>query len=186
VTIPGRGDLVPRRRNRRIGRFLTVVVVVALLAGAGYAGYVGLIQGSSNGSTALTTQRCPAPVKPKPVAPHAMRVRIFNASLQTGLAAQIGSALRHRGFHIAAIGNALRVGHYIALVRYSPDDKPDSATLAAQVSGATTRQVAGHHLLELDLGLKFVDLRSATAAKAAAKRAAVAAAPAPTATPTSC
>jgi LytR cell envelope-related transcriptional attenuator len=187
VTILGRGDLSPRRHQRSAGRYLTVLLVVAILAGGGYAAYVGFIRNSSGTDTATTgLPHCPKRASQSPyAAPHTLKVRIFNASLQTGLAAQVRSQLKSRGFTVTQIGNALRVGHDTAVVRYSPDQHLGALTLAAQVSGATTHQVAGTGRLELDLGLQFTQLRSAAAAKTAAHRAAASAAPSPSSSPTS-
>jgi hypothetical protein len=163
---------------------VTVFLVLAVLAGGAYAAYVGFIRGSSTHVAASPApSRCRHPSSPY-AAPHTLRVRIFNASLQTGLASQVRSSLRHRGFRVAQIGNALKVGHYAAEVRYSPDQKLGSVTLAAQVTGATTQQVAGQHVLELDLGLKYQQMRSANAARPMAHHLAASAAPTPTASPT--
>ena len=187
MTILGRGDLSPRRRQRSVGRYFTTLLVVAILAGGGYAAYVGFIRNSSgSGSPAAGLRLCPKQSSHSPyAAPHTLRIRIYNASLQTGLAAQVRSQLRHRGFRVTAIGNALRVGRDVALVRYSPDQRLGALTLAAQVSGATMHQVAGTGKLDLDLGLQFAQLRSAAAAKTAARRAAASAAPRPSSSPSS-
>lgn len=181
MAILGQGDLSPPRRHRSFRRYVMVLLVLAMLAGGGYAAYVGFIRGSSThvGATPRLSQCAKRAAKPPYSTPRTLRVQIFNASLQTGLAAQVRSSLRHRGFRVTQIGNAMRVGHDVATVRYSLDEKLGSATLAAQVAGATTQQVSGQHVLELDLGLKFGQLRSATAAKTVARRVAATAAPTP-------
>jgi hypothetical protein len=185
VTILGQGDLSPRRRQRRVGRYVTVFLVLAMVAGGAYAAYVGFIRGSSTDVTANPApSRCARHASSPYAAPHTLRVRIFNASLQTGLASQVRSSLRHRGFRVTQIGNALKVGHYAAEVRYSPDQTLGSVTLAAQVTGATTHEVGGQHVLELDLGLKYQQMRSATAARTLAHQVAASAAPTPSASPT--
>jgi hypothetical protein len=185
VTILGQGDLSPRRRQRSVRRYVTVGLVLAVLAGGAYAAYVGFIRGSSTHVAAdPPPSRCARQASSPYAAPHTLRVRIFNASLQTGLASQVRSSLRHRGFRVAQIGNAMRVGHYAAEVRYSSDQKLGSVTLAAQVTGATTREVTGQHVLELDLGLKYQQMRSTTAARTLAHHVAASAAPTPSASPT--
>jgi hypothetical protein len=90
----------------------------------------------------------------------------MNASLRTGLAAEVEKALRHRHIRVVQIGNALRVGHDVATVQYSPDQKRDASTVAAQIAGATTKPVAGRRVLELDIGVRFARLRSASAVRA--------------------
>jgi hypothetical protein len=184
VTILGQGDLSPRRRQRRVGRYVTVLLVLAMLAGGAYAAYVGFIRGSSTHVAASPAPSRCRPARSPYARPHTLQVRIFNASLQTGLASQVRTSLRRRGFRVAQIGNAMRVGHYAAEVRYSPDQKLGSVTLAAQVTGATTRQIAGQHVLELDLGLKYQQMRSATAARTVAHHLAASVAPASSASPT--
>ena len=185
MTILGRGDLSPPRRHRSWGRLVLVVVVLAVLVGAGYVGYVRFIRSSSAaGSTTTGLSRCPKHVARGPyAAPHTLRVRVLNASLQTGLAARVRSSLRHRGFRVVQIGNAPRVGRYVASVSYSPDQKLGSATLAAQVLRATTRVVPGRGVLELELGLKYRHMRASKAATALARRTEASAAPTPSPSP---
>ena len=67
MTIPGRGDLSPPRRQSSLGRWLVTVLVLALLAGGGYAAFLGLSGGSSN-SSAPPLPLCPLPTAP-PAAP---------------------------------------------------------------------------------------------------------------------
>jgi hypothetical protein len=182
VTILGRGDLSPRRHSRPAGRYLLILLVVALLAGGGYAGYRGLTGGSSNHApSAPVAASCPKPLTSAEFAPpHQVKLRVFNASLRTGLAAQVRAELVRRRFHVVEIGNALRVGHNIAMIRYSPDQKRAASTVAAQISGRLTmKPVTGENVLELDIGVHFVRLRSAAAAKAVERRVAASASPSP-------
>jgi acetolactate synthase regulatory subunit len=168
VTILGRGDLAPRRRHRRIGRFLAILVVVALLAGGGYAGYRAVKGGSSTPAASASRRPvCPASPTSLLFAPdHQVRLRVMNASLRTGLAAQVKQELKHRGFHVSQIGNALRVGHDVATIQYSADQKRAASTVAAQIAGGPTmKPVAGQRVLELDIGVRFARLRSALGAR---------------------
>jgi hypothetical protein len=103
---------------------LTAVIVVGLLGGGGYAAYAGL-RGTSSGNAATRPKLavCPKPLTTTMfAAPRDVRLTILNASLQTGLAATIGHQLHHRGFHVSRIGNAVRVVHGVAAIRYSPDE----------------------------------------------------------------
>jgi hypothetical protein len=173
VTILGRGDLSPRRRHRSVGRYVTVVLVLAVLAGGGYAAYVGFIQGSSTASTPTAPLAlCPKPTTTVLFAPpHKVRLAVLNASLHTGLAAEVRTELRHRGFHVTQIGNAMRVGHDVATIRYSPDERREYRSVAAQIPGeATILPVSGRHILELDLGVHFRQLQSVAAARATERR----------------
>jgi hypothetical protein len=70
------------------------------------------------------------------------------------------------------------------MIRYSPDQKRASSTVAAQISGhLTMKPVSGQRELELDLGVHFLRLRSVTAAKAFERQVAASSSPAPTASP---
>jgi hypothetical protein len=187
VTIPGRGDLAPRRRKAPIGRFIVTALVIGLLAGGAYAAYLGLTVTTTNGTSSnRPLGRCPKPSTHAAFAPaKQVKVRIYNASLRTGLAASVRKTLRQRGFHVVMIGNAPRVGHYVAAIRYSSDQVRESRTLAAQFGGAQSKQLPGHGVLAVDLGVKFAQLRSVAAAKAAEHQLASAPpTPTPTGTPT--
>jgi acetolactate synthase regulatory subunit len=189
VTILGNGDLVPRRRRRPIGRYLATLVVLALVAGGGYAGYRTLQGGSSTPtSSAANRPVCHAPTTSVLFAPaHQVRLSVMNASLRTGLAAQVEHELKHRGFRVTQIGNALRVGHDVATVQYSSDQERAASTVAAQIPGGPTmKPVAGRRVLELDIGVRFARLRSAPGARALERHRLATVSPAPTPTPSSC
>lgn len=186
VTIPGRGDLSPRRRHHRPGRWLAAVVVIALIAAGGYAGYHHFHHRSSGPHQAAPPlPRCPAPQgNALFAAPSQVKLRIVNGSLQTGLAAHVRSVLHRRGFHVRSIGNALTVGHNVAAIKYSPDQLREARALSAQVAGAVVmKPVAGSAVLELDLGLRFTTLATARSAHATEQRALAASSPSPSATP---
>jgi hypothetical protein len=175
VTIPGRGDLSPPHRHVPVGRYVTVVLVVALLAGGGYAAYRGL-SGGSGGPSAASLPRCAksaAVHHPRAAALPQSKVAVYNASLITGLAAQVGADLGHRGFPIGHIGNASKVGTGVATVRYSADRKVEATRLAAQIKGATLVAVGGQHVVELELNPKFTAMVSKRAGAAAFRAAAV-------------
>jgi acetolactate synthase regulatory subunit len=163
------------------------LLVVGLLAGGGYAAYRGLKGKSSGGAAARTTlARCPKPTANPLFAPaRQVHLAVYNASLRTGLAATVEQAMKRRGFHVSQIGNASKVGHDIATIRYSADQARGYRTVAAQIQGATGQPVAGQHVLELDLGVHFNQLRSAAAARTAEQRQATATPSAsPSASPT--
>jgi hypothetical protein len=154
MSILGRGDLAPRRRQRRRGRIAAVfLLAVAVLAAAGYVGW--RVWGS-HGSTPTAGPRprtCRTPTAaPAPLPAHAVRLRILNGTLRAGLAADAQHALQRRGFRIMGIGNTPR------RVKHTEIDKPSSsgspaATAAAvlalseQVPGATIGTTSGHDVL---------------------------------------
>ena len=171
VTIPGRGDLSPPRHRRSLGHPTVALVVVALLVAGGYAGYRGLRGTTSAGSPEPPTTCKPAAELSLFAPARQVHVTVLNASLQTGLAAAVRAELRRRGFHVAAIGNAPRLGRYVATIRYSPDELRASRAVAAEVPGeATIQPVPGHHVLVLDLGTHFTKLQSVSAARATERR----------------
>jgi hypothetical protein len=194
VTIIGRGDLMPRRRRRHYGRYVTVALVVILLGGGGYAAYRGLknTHSTSPGATlALCKKGAPrAAGSPPPASAKTGKTTIVvdNATLVSGLAAQVAGELRTRGFTIASVGNTAARGRGVATVRYSPDRKVVGEQLAAQIKGATLVEAAGSKRVELDVGPKYTALRSTRAAGAALRKLvaadAASASPSPSATPT--
>jgi hypothetical protein len=165
-------------------------LVLALLAGGGYAAYRGL-SGGSGSPSAATLPLCPkggapTPHHNQPPIPQS-KVTVYNASLITGLATQVATELRQRGFAIGQIGNAAKVGKGIATVRYSADRKLEATKLAAEVSGAKLVAVSGTHVVELDINPKFTALAAKRAAAHAFQTAAASQhllSPAPTPTPT--
>src|SRR5438270_2180383 len=79
VTILGRGDLSPRRRSRRRGPILVMIVVAGLLAAAGWVGWHAL-RGSDNGPRqTLRTCVTPSPA-PTPAEPAGVTVAVLNAT----------------------------------------------------------------------------------------------------------
>jgi hypothetical protein len=168
---------------------VTIALVLALLAGGGYAAYRGL-SGGSGSPSAATLPLCPKsahrPHHTKPVIPQS-KVTVYNASLITGLATQVATELRQRGFAIGQIGNAAKVGKGVATVRYSADRKLEATKLAAEVTGAKLVAVGGTHVVELDINPKFKALATKQAAAQAFQTAAASQhllSPTPTPTPT--
>jgi hypothetical protein len=183
VTIPGRGDLSPRRKHRDWRRRFAVAIVLALAAGGGYAGYRHF-SGHSTRTVALLAP-CPS-VTPTPPAAQQARITIRNATLKTGLAAEVAHELRQRHFRIGKVGNTLFRGKGVATVQYSPDRMQSAQLVAAQFTGATMTEVAGSGVLELDIGPKYRSLAPVAQADAADRAilATASATPSPTPSPT--
>lgn len=161
-------------------------MVVAVLGFAAYSGYRHFHHDSSTPpvATPLLPECRPAAGNALYAAPGQVRLQIVNGSLQTGLASRVRATLRNRGFHVTSIGNAQKVGHNVAAIRFSPDQQRAARALGVQVTGDVVMQpVAGSGVLELDLGLRFTTMRSAHAAQAAEQRALAGAAASPAASP---
>jgi hypothetical protein len=164
VTIPGRGDLSPRRKRRNWRRRLSVLAVVVVVAGGGYAGYHFTRGGST--TPVATLRPCPS-TTPTPPAALTERIEVRNATLKTGLAAEVAHALKRRDFRIGKIGNTLFRGSGVATIRYSTDRDQAARLLATQFDGATLETMAGSGVLELDIGPKYRSLVPVAQAQAA-------------------
>jgi hypothetical protein len=180
VTIPGRGDLSPRRKHHNWRQRLAVVAVVLAVAGIGFGGYALL--GGSSSSSPKVLPRCPA-TTPQPPEAQQARLTVRNATLKTGLAAEVAHALRQRDFRVGKVGNTLFRGKGVATVRYSADRLDAARLVAAQFDGATLMPVAGAKVLEVDVGPKFRDLVPVADAEAAARAILASSSPTTSATP---
>jgi hypothetical protein len=184
VEIPGRGDLSPRRRHHRPGRWLAAVVVLALVAGASYAGYRHFNNDNPTSVALSTPPRCTGhSVTPTAPRPPAGSIVINNGTLTTGLAHGVSKALKHRGFHVASVGNTNKLETGIATVKYSPDRAELAYWAAAQFSGAQLEPVRGYRVAEVDIGPRFTALVSRSAAQSQLTRLRAAASPSATASP---
>jgi hypothetical protein len=155
VTIPGRGDLSPRRKHRNRRQSYAVAAVVLAVAGVGFGGYA--VFGGDSSSAAKVLPPCPT-VSPSPPAAQQARLTVRNATLKTGLAADVAHQLRQRDFRIGKVGNTVFRGKGVATVQYSADRLESARLVAAQFDGATLTPVDGSRVLELDIGPKFRDL----------------------------
>jgi hypothetical protein len=180
VTIPGRGDLSPRRKHRNWRQRSAVVAVVLVVAGVAIGGYE--LFGSSSSSAPKVLPRCPS-TTPSPPAAQQARLVVRNATLKTGLAAGVAHQLRQRGFRIGKVGNTPFRGKGVAVVQYSPDRLESARLVAAQFDGATLTQVEGTHVLEIDIGPKYRSLVAVADAEAAEHQILASSSPTPSVTP---
>lgn len=154
--------------------------MVLVLAGGGYGGYRAFGGGSSSTPKALPL--CPSATPHTAVAALA-RLTVRNATLTTGLAAQVAHDLRKREFRVAKVGNTLFRGKGVATVRYSADRSQSARLVAAQFDGATLVQVAGSRVLEVDIGPKFRALVPLAQAQASDRAILASSSPTPSVTP---
>ena len=179
MTIPGRGDLSPRRKRRNWRLRLSVLGGVLVIGGGGYGVY-HLVDGGSSDRTA-TLAPCPV-TTPSPPEALSARIEVRNATLETGLAAKVAHDLRVREFKIGKIGNTPFRGKGVAIIQYSADRFQAAQLLATQFAGATLTSVTGSSVLELDIGPKYRGLVPIAQAQAAEHQ--ILATPTPTLTPT--
>jgi hypothetical protein len=136
-TPPGVGGRKPVRRGARRSRpgvlLVAVVVTAALVAGAWWWQSRPSKAEFTHGPEAI----CPAPSPTPTVVPiAAVKVNVYNATETRGLASQVATQLRRRGFHVRKVDND-PLGRTVtgaAEVR--------SSTLGAGAARTVTAQVA--------------------------------------------
>jgi LytR cell envelope-related transcriptional attenuator len=185
VTIPGRGDLVPRRHQTRVWRWFVTALVLVLLGAGGYFAYLGLTGGSTTNDSAAKPSPCRTPTVTALVAASKVHLVVRNATERTGLAAGVAAQLRQRGFHITEVGNTQAIGTGVAKVRYGHGRRLEAQAVAVQIRGAKLVKAKVPEV-ELDIGPKFRALLTPAGVRAAQAHlmATEAAALAPTPNPT--
>ena len=162
MTIPGRGDLAPRRRSsygrrqRRWPRVLLALVVVGALGVGGYYGWGSLRDDDK--ATVAAGAPCPGPTRtPTAGPPPRVTARVLNGSLETGLARKVAKALHQRfGVTIAKVGNAPRFTRGVSVVHYPSPLAASARALAGYVVPPVRLQKkAGVKNVELDIGTRF-------------------------------
>ena len=151
-----------------------------VVAGIGYGGIRVLGGGSSSSPKVLPP--CHS-ATPHPAAAQQVRLVVRNATLKSGLAAEVAHQLRQRDFRIGKVGNTLFRGKGVATVQYSADRLQSAQVIAAQFAGATLLQVDGSRVLEVDVGPKYRSLVPLAQAQAAERQIRATGSPSPTATP---
>lgn len=162
MTIPGRGDLSPRRRSgygrhrRRWPRVLLVLVVIAALGAGGYYGWQHWA--SNDKATVAADSSCTSPTAaPAPSRPPAVTAKVLNGNLKTGLAKKVARTLHRRfGVVVAKVGNAPRFTRGVSVVHYAPRLAAPARTLAGYVlPRARLRRNPHLNKVELDIGTRF-------------------------------
>ena len=93
-----------RRRRRRRAEATLVFVILLLIATVAYAG--SYVQGwVSAAPTSVTSASCNKNASPPPLRPRDVRLNVYNATTQPGLAAAVAVALQKQGFDIGVVGN---------------------------------------------------------------------------------
>jgi LCP family protein required for cell wall assembly len=77
---------------------------------------------------------------PLTVAPSGITVNVLNGTTQQGLAAKAAKKLAKDGFHIGTVGNADSESYAETTVKYGPDKKQSSQTVAASIPGSVRQQ----------------------------------------------
>lgn len=115
-------------------------------------------------SAAATTTAAPATVAPAQV-----KVAVQNGSGKPGLASGAASSLRAKGFTVTGTGNADAMNYAHSEIRYAAGDEALATTLAADIPGATTKQVpqATPGTVQLVLGADFTKVGAAASSASA-------------------
>jgi hypothetical protein len=171
LTPLGKGGRRTVRRGERPSR--RGAVLLAILLTAALAGTAWWVAHRDTADTAAATPRrtCPVPSTPPPVvAPTAVKVNVYNATDQRGLATRVAAELKRRGFHVGQVDNdpLKRQVTGAAEVRSSPAGAGAARTVSAQVGTVVAvPDQRTNASVDLVLGAAFVRLQPVPAAAAA-------------------
>jgi hypothetical protein len=145
------------------------VIVIALVAAVAYLGYHHFNGGTSTPARVNALPLCTKAARVGPPPAGKIHVDVLNGTLTSGLAADVAKDLKHRGFHIAKVGNTQKLATGIATISYGPGKFLTAQTVADQITGATL--VKGTAVgVQLAIGPKYTSLASKSAVKAARAR----------------
>jgi LytR cell envelope-related transcriptional attenuator len=165
VTVPGRGDLAPRRRARRRGRWglrLLLLLVVASVAVGGWYGWQAL-RGDDKAGSRAALRPCIEPTHPPaPAVARDVHIRVLNGTHRAGLARDVAIRLRARGFRVSGVGNNSRVLAATTVVR--PEGALAAAEAVAEQLPAVQIQTGQVRVVTLIIGRDFRRLASVQAA----------------------
>ena len=163
MTIPGRGDLAPRRRSsygRRQRRWPRVLLTLLVIGALGLGGYAGWQRWHDNDATTVASGTpCPTPTASHPASPALPHVtaKVLNGSLKTHLAKRVAKTLHRRfGVDVAKVGNARRFTRGVSVVRYPQRLVGPARALAAYVVPHARLKPDKHaKKVEIDIGTRF-------------------------------
>ena len=173
LTPLGKGGRQTVRRGDRPSR--RGALVLAVLLTAALTGTAWWVAHRDTTDTAAATPRrtCPKPSTPPPVvAPKAVKVNVYNATDQRGLASRVAAELKRRGFHVGKVDNdpLKRQVTGAAEVRNSTAGAGAARTVSAQVGTVVAvPDQRANASVDLVLGAAFVRLQPVPAAAAALK-----------------
>jgi hypothetical protein len=171
LTPLGKGGRQTVRRESRPSRRGAVLLAVLLTAAlAGTAWWVAH-RDTTDSAGAAPRRTCPTPSTPPPVvAPKAVKVNVYNATDQRGLASRVAAELKRRGFHVGKVDNdpLKRQVTGAAEVRSSTAGAGAARTVSAQVGTVVAvPDQRTNASVDLVLGAAFVRLQPVPAAAAA-------------------
>ncbi len=114
------------------------------------------LPGEERKDPATTTEATPEPTAPTlAVDPTTVSVQVSNASEAAGMAATASSELANYGFQILDVGNFAGTATQ-TVVRYSPGQESEAATVASAIPGAVVEEAAGlDSVVEVVLGSDY-------------------------------
>jgi LytR cell envelope-related transcriptional attenuator len=171
--VGGRRKVRRRGSSRHQGRTIVVLLIVVTAIAAGLAWWLQDDTKTTTTTATVVTKRPSCPPRqsaPAVVAAHDVHVNVYNATKRHGLASEVATQLRQRGFVIGKVEND-PAGHTvtgIAEVRATASDAAPARTVGAQVASYVVvpdqRKDAS---VDLVLGAAFRSLRTTSAASAA-------------------
>ena len=173
LTPLGKGGRQTVRRGDRPSRRGAVLLAVLLTAALTGTAWWVAHRDAADTATATPPRTCPTPSPPPPVvAPKAVKVNVYNATDQRGLASRVAAELKRRGFHVGKVDNdpLKRQVTGAAEVRSSTAGAGAARTVSAQVGTVVAvPDQRPNASVDLVLGAAFVRLQPVPAAAAALK-----------------
>ena len=173
LTPLGKGGRQTVRRGSRPSRRGAVLLAVLLTAALTGTAWWVAHRDTTDTAAAAPRRTCPKPsTPPAAVAPKAVKVNVYNATDQRGLASRVAAELKRRGFHVGKVDNdpLKRQVTGAAEVRSSTAGAGAARTVSAQVGTVVAvPDQRANASVDLVLGAAFVRLQPVPAAAAALK-----------------
>jgi hypothetical protein len=129
----------PRQTWRHVRTGITLLVLVAFVVGAAWYSWNNVVSPADDTtSTSPDITACPTVVPTEAPAPEDIELNVYNATRRSGLAQQVASQMRERGFTIMDVDND-PLGSTIegpAEVRADPEYEVAASLVATMVPGA--------------------------------------------------
>jgi hypothetical protein len=153
-------------------RALAVLGVLVLLAGGAAAWAIAKDAQTAQVAGTPCVQSSVPFATAVPTVPATVRMNVYNATQQVGLATRVADELKLRGFAVDQIGNdpLKQTVPGVAQIRYGPQGAGAAQLLRAHIPGAETTVVTRSDA-EIDVVLGMQYLHLATPAEAAQERA---------------
>ncbi|NED95882.1 LytR C-terminal domain-containing protein [Phytoactinopolyspora alkaliphila] len=155
-------EAAPRQTWRHVRTGITLLVLVAFVVGAAWYSWNNVVAPTDDDtSTTPVATDCPTVVPTDAPPPEEIELNVYNATSRSGLAQQVASQMRDRGFTIMDVDND-PLGATIegsAEVRAHPEHEIAASLVATMVPGAVlVPDERENATVDLVLGENFDDL----------------------------